>query len=63
MRLASNGDGDFNWQVGAYYLHIDREVGVSLGAIVGFGITRELFNGGPDSQQPRPTQALQRRVQ
>jgi len=51
VRLASNGDGDFNWQVGAYYLHIDREVGVSLGADLGFGITRELFNG-PDSSNP-----------
>ena len=30
IRLASNGDGPVNWQVGAYYLHIDREVGVRL---------------------------------
>ncbi|MCR9181003.1 MAG: TonB-dependent receptor, partial [Erythrobacteraceae bacterium] len=51
VRLASNGDGDVNWQVGAYYLHIDREVGVSLGADLGFGVTRQLFNG-PDSTNP-----------
>ncbi|XUU61190.1 TonB-dependent receptor [Erythrobacter sp. HA6-11] len=44
IRLASNGDGYVDWQVGAYYLHIDRQVGVSLGADLGFGITEELFN-------------------
>ncbi len=51
VRLASNGGGDFNWQVGAYYLHIDREVGVSLGADLGFGVTRQLFNA-PGSDNP-----------
>ncbi|GMN04267.1 TonB-dependent receptor [Erythrobacter sp. MTPC3] len=44
VRLASNGDGPFQWQVGAYYLHIDRETGVSLGADLGLGVSRELFN-------------------
>lgn len=44
IRLASDNGGPFEWQVGAYYLHIDREVGVSLGADLGNGITRELFN-------------------
>jgi iron complex outermembrane receptor protein len=51
IRLASNGDGPFNWQVGAYYLHIDREVGVSLGADLGSGVIRELYNA-PGSANP-----------
>lgn len=51
IRLASNGDGDINWQVGAYYLHIDREVGVSLGADLGQGIIRQLYNA-PGSSNP-----------
>ncbi len=51
VRLASNGDGDVNWQVGAYYLHIDREVGVSLGADLGLGVTRQLYNA-PGSDNP-----------
>jgi iron complex outermembrane recepter protein len=51
IRLASNGNGPVNWQVGAYYLHIDREVGVSLGADLGRGIIRQLYNA-PDSDNP-----------
>ncbi|WP_066532951.1 TonB-dependent receptor [Erythrobacter sp. CCH5-A1] len=51
IRLASNGDGPVNWQVGAYYLHIDREVGVSLGADLGQGIIRQLYNA-PGSSNP-----------
>ncbi len=51
VRLASNGDGYVDWQIGAYYLHIDREVGVSLGADLGNGITRQLFNA-PGSANP-----------
>ncbi len=51
IRLASNGDGDINWQVGAYYLNIDREVGVSLGADLGRGVIRELYNV-PGSDNP-----------
>jgi iron complex outermembrane receptor protein len=51
IRLASNGDGPVNWQVGAYYLHIDREVGVSLGADLGNGVTRQLYNA-PGSDNP-----------
>mgnify|MGYP003670571337 FL=1 len=51
VRLASSGDGPFNWQVGAYYLNIDRDVGVSLGADLGQGVIRELYNG-PDSSNP-----------
>ncbi|MEO0690853.1 MAG: TonB-dependent receptor [Pseudomonadota bacterium] len=44
IRLASNTDGPIQWQIGAYYLHIDREVGVSIGADLGQGVSRELFN-------------------
>ena len=51
VRLASSGDGPFNWQVGAYYLNIDRDVGVSLGADLGQGVIREFYNG-PDSSNP-----------
>lgn len=51
IRLASNGDGPFNWQVGAYYLHIDRQVGVSLGADLGQGVIRELYNA-PGTSNP-----------
>lgn len=51
VRLASNGDGAINWQVGAYYLHIDREVGVSLGADLGLGVIPQLYNA-PDSDNP-----------
>jgi iron complex outermembrane receptor protein len=51
IRLASNGDGPLNWQLGAYYLHIDREVGVSLGADLGNGVTRQLYNA-PGSANP-----------
>lgn len=51
VRLASNGDGYVDWQIGAYYLHIDREVGVSLGADLGNGVTRQLYNA-PGSANP-----------
>jgi iron complex outermembrane recepter protein len=51
IRLASNGDGAVNWQVGAYYLHIDREVGIGLGADLGNGVTRQLYNA-PGSANP-----------
>ena len=51
VRLHSNGDGPLSWQIGAYYLHIRRTVGVSLGADTGSGITRELYNA-PDSANP-----------
>lgn len=51
VRLSSTGDGPFNWQVGAYYLHINRDVGVSLGADLGQGVTRQLYNA-PGSSNP-----------
>jgi len=51
VRLASNTGGPIEWQLGAYYLHIDRQVGVSLGADLGQGVSRRLFNG-PGSSNP-----------
>ena len=51
IRLASSGDGPFGWTVGAYYLHIDRHTGVSLGADTGAGVTQQLYNG-PTSSNP-----------
>ena len=51
VRLASNGIGPLQWQVGAYYLNISRETGVSLGADLGNGISRDLFNA-PGSDNP-----------
>ena len=51
IRLASNNDGPLNWQLGVYGLHIDREVGVSLGADLGQGVSRDLYNA-PGSTNP-----------
>lgn len=51
VRLASQGADALRWQIGAYYLHIDREVGVSLGADTGAGVSRALYNG-PTSSNP-----------
>lgn len=51
VRLASNGDNVLDWQIGAYFLRIDRETGVSIGADLGQGVSRELFNA-PGSINP-----------
>lgn len=51
IRLSSTGDGAINWQLGGYYLHIDRLVGVSLGADLGQGVIKELYNA-PTSSNP-----------
>ena len=51
VRLASNRPGPLSWQVGAYYLHIDRLVGVSLGADLGQGVIKNLYNP-PNSSNP-----------
>ncbi|MBX7482408.1 TonB-dependent receptor [Qipengyuania qiaonensis] len=51
IRLASDSSGPFNWQIGAYYLNIDREVGVSLGADTGTGVIESLYNG-PNTANP-----------
>ncbi|WP_114520438.1 TonB-dependent receptor [Altererythrobacter sp. ZODW24] len=51
IRLASDNDGPIDWQLGAYYLNIDREVGVSLGADTGAGVSTTLYNA-PGSSNP-----------
>jgi iron complex outermembrane receptor protein len=51
VRLASTGDGPLSWQIGGYYLHIDRSVGVSLGADLGQGILPTLYNA-PGTSNP-----------
>ncbi len=51
IRLASQGDGPINWQLGVYGLHIDRSVGVSLGADLGLGVSGALYNA-PGSNNP-----------
>jgi iron complex outermembrane receptor protein len=51
IRLASTGGDALNWQVGAYFLSIDRETGVSIGGDTGAGVSRELFNA-PGSANP-----------
>ncbi len=51
VRLASTGNGPLNWQVGAYFLKIDRLVGVSLGADLGLGVIKNLYNP-PSSSNP-----------
>ncbi|MFM2410830.1 MAG: hypothetical protein RL481_1658, partial [Pseudomonadota bacterium] len=51
IRLASNGDGPLAWQLGAYYLNIDRRTGVSIGGDTGNGVIRNLYNG-PTTTNP-----------
>ena len=51
VRLVSDGSGPINWQLGAYYLNIDRTVGVSLGADTGQGVIKQLYNA-PTSANP-----------
>lgn len=43
VRLASSGDSALRWLAGAYFLQIDRQVGVNTGIDRGFGITESLF--------------------
>jgi len=42
-RLNSRGSGPLSWLAGAYFLDIDREVGVNTGLDLGNGITTELY--------------------
>ncbi len=51
IRLASNNGGPLEWQGGGYYLHINRHVGVSLGADTGAGVIPNLYNA-PSSANP-----------
>jgi iron complex outermembrane receptor protein len=57
IRLSST-DGPIDWQLGAYYLHIDRQVGVSLGADLGQGIIRELYFAAFGSVEAEVTSRL-----
>ncbi|MEO1220150.1 MAG: TonB-dependent receptor [Pseudomonadota bacterium] len=51
IRLASNIGDALSWQVGAYFLNIDRETGVSIGGDTGAGVSETLFNA-PGSSNP-----------
>lgn len=51
IRYASTLDGPINWSVGLYYLNIERETGVSLGADLGQGVSPNLYNA-PGSTNP-----------
>ncbi len=51
IRLASSGGDALSWQVGAYFLQIDRETGVSIGGDTGAGVSDQLFNA-PGSANP-----------
>ena len=51
VRYASTTGGPIDWSVGLYYLNIDRETGVSLGADLGQGVLPTLYNG-PGSTNP-----------
>lgn len=55
IRLASDTDAALQWSVGAYYLHLDRRVGVSVGYDRGLGIVPNLFN---PQDSNNPTQQL-----
>ncbi len=51
IRLSSSAGGPLSWQVGAYFLTLDRETGVSLGSDLGQGVIPQLYNG-PDTSNP-----------
>jgi iron complex outermembrane receptor protein len=51
VRLVSDSDGPVAWQLGAYYLHIDRKVGVSLSGDTGAGVIKQLYNA-PNTANP-----------
>lgn len=51
VRLASNGDGPLTWQLGGYYLHIDRFTAISLGADLGQEIIKQPYNA-PGTTNP-----------
>ena len=51
VRLSSTTDGPVSWSIGAYYLNLNRETGVSLGADLGQGVSTALYNA-PGSSNP-----------
>ena len=54
VRLASKSDQRLRWSLGAYYLNIEREVGVNLGIDTDNGIVEALFTRDPRN----PTEQL-----
>jgi iron complex outermembrane receptor protein len=50
IRLSSKNSSPLQWQVGMYYLHIDRHVGVSTGIDNGQAITQSLYVPGITEQ-------------
>jgi iron complex outermembrane receptor protein len=54
IRLASSSEQRLRWLGGVYYLEIEREVGVNLGADEGFGIIEQLYT----TDARNPTQQL-----
>lgn len=44
VRLRSLPGEQLGWSAGAYYLHIDRHVGVSIGDDLDLGISKQLYN-------------------
>ncbi len=54
VRLAGNPKGRVRWQIGAYGLGLNREVGVNLGIDRGFGVIRQLYTNDPKN----PTEQL-----
>jgi len=54
IRLASTSDGPLSWQLGGYFLHIDRRVCINLGLDTGKGVVRECYT----TSAINPTEAL-----
>ncbi|WP_298334448.1 TonB-dependent receptor [uncultured Erythrobacter sp.] len=44
IRLASSGGDALSWEIGGYFLNIDRETGVSIGGDTGAGVSETLLN-------------------
>lgn len=49
FRLTSPGENRLRWQAGAYYLHLEREVGVNLAIDDGNPIVERLFHAGVEN--------------
>lgn len=54
IRLAGDTGARLRWQVGGYFLDLEREVGVNLGIDRGFGVIRSLYTTDPKN----PTEQL-----
>ena len=51
IRLVSNGHGNFAWQLGGYYLHLNRDVAINLMGEEGQGAIAAVYNP-PSSISP-----------